>query len=527
MPLSPAASSNQLLRIFADRLRARRGGWRYALAFIYGAFSSLAYSPADMAPVLWVSYLALIFLLQGCGDMRRAFAVGWLFAFGFFVFDLYWMAVSMFVDLNHFWWAVPLAAFGVPAFFAFYYGIAAAIAQRIGLRDVAGALTLALFWFLAGYVRGHLFTGFPWNMEGYAWADYLPVLQATSLIGIYGLTLLTLTILFLPACLAETAVTKNHRWVVSGAYIAFGVLILWGGWRLVEAPNATVPNVRLRLVQPDVPQEIKWQPEEREKNFARLLALTSTSGEQPVTAVIWPETASPFYLTSDEEHRSKAAAVVPKGGSIITGLLRGEANPSFGIRYYNALAVIDDHGHIPAVYDKFHLVPFGEYVPLREWIPVQALAGLGVNFSRGNGPQTLHAPGLPLFSPLICYEVIFPGKVVNRRDPPQWLLNVTNDGWYGNTAGPYQHFAIARVRAVEEGLPLVRVANTGISGIVDPYGRIEARLGLGRSGFIDDNLPQPLPAPTFFARSGETPLWLIFGLLVLCVIFRRFLNHKT
>ena len=198
---------------------------------------------------------------------------------------------------------------------------------------------------------------------------------------------------------------------------------------------------------------------------------------------------------------------------VITGVLRRELEPNNEIRFFNSLVAINRESQITAIYDKSHLVPFGEFMPFREWLPMQALAGLGIDFSHGPGPQTLRVAGLPPFSPFICYEAIFPGEIADHKDPPQFLLNITNDGWYGRTAGPWQHFAIARVRAVEEGLPLVRVANTGISGIVDPYGRIVARLNLGKRGFIDGDLPPPLPAPTYFSRFGEKPLWLIFGLL--------------
>ena len=511
---------------FAADLRARRGWQRYVLAAAYGALNSLAYSPADIVPVLWIAFPALIFLLQEAGGMRRAFAIGWCFAFGFFVFDLYWTAVSMFVDIQHFWWAVPLAAFGLPAVFAIYYGIAAALAQRIGLRGVTGVIGFVLLWFLADDARGHLFTGFPWNIEGYVWADFLPVLQITSVIGVYGLTLLTLLAACLPACLAGNISSQRHRALVMGSLAMFGLIAVWGAWRVMEAPVTAVPDVRLRLVQPDISQQIKWQPQAREDNFRHLLALSSAKGEKPVTAILWPETASPFYLTLDEEHRRAAAGIIPEKGALITGVLRADSNPSFGVHYYNSLIAVGHNANVTAIYDKSHLVPFGEYMPFRRWIPAPALAGLGIDFSHGAGPETLHVSGLPPFSPMICYEAIFPGAVVDRHNPPQFLVNVTNDGWYGNTAGPYQHFAIAQVRAVEEGLPLVRVANTGISGIIDAYGRIETRLGLGESGFIDGDLPKALPAPTFFSRHSEALLWLIFASLALRLILGMALGIK-
>jgi apolipoprotein N-acyltransferase len=231
-----------------------------------------------------------------------------------------------------------------------------------------------------------------------------------------------------------------------------------------------------------------------------------------VTHIIWPETAATLYLNEDTEHRNAIAAIAPPGGVVITGVLRREMDLLGQIHFFNSLVAINRASQITVTYDKSHLVPFGEFIPLRNYLPIPSIAGMGIDFSRGVGSRTLRAAGLPPFSPFICYEAIFPGEVADRSDPPQFLLNITNDGWYGNTAGPWQHFAIARVRAVEEGLPLVRAANTGISGIVDPYGRIEKRLDLGKRGFIDADLPMPL-SPTYFSRAGEEPLWLIFGLL--------------
>ncbi len=494
----------------------------------FGALTSLAFAPVDAVPVLWVAFPALIFLLQGTDkNPWLAFAVGWSFAFGFFTFDLYWTAVSMFVDIRQFWWAVPFAAFGLPAVCAAYYGIAAMIAQRIGMRGASGAIVFALIWFLADYARGHLFTGFPWNMAGYAWADYLPVLQSVSVIGIYGLTLITLVAACLPAALAEEKASSQAKSLVTGSLLLFGLIIVWGGWRLAEAPVAVVPDVRLRLVQPDVRQQDKWQEGERQKNFDRLLELSSKPGAKPVNYIIWPETAPPFYLTQDDEHRFAAASIVPPGGALITGVLRSQMDLVVGARYFNSLIALDHDANVIATYDKAHLVPFGEYQPFRNFLPAPALAGMGIDFSRGPGPRTLRIPGLPPFSPFICYEAIFPGAIADRNDRPQLLLNVTNDGWYGNTAGPYQHFAIARVRAVEEGVPLVRDANTGISGIVDAYGRIEVRMGLGQRGFLDGDLPRALPQPTYFVRSGERALWLIFIALATPTFFRIVLTKKT
>jgi apolipoprotein N-acyltransferase len=261
--------------------------------------------------------------------------------------------------------------------------------------------------------------------------------------------------------------------------------------------------VRLRLVQPNIEQSLKWRDSERAQIFRTLLALSATQAAAPPTVIVWPEAATPFLFEQSPEARAAAAAILPADGLLITGTPRATPRPGGGTQYWNGLIVLDHADRVVGTYDKFHLVPFGEYVPLRRWLPIDKIAsGFGEGFSAGPGPRTLQLPGLPSVGPLICYEVIFPGEVVDPGDRPGWLVNVTNDAWYGDSSGPYQHFASARARAVEQGLPLARAANTGISGVIDPYGRVIARLGLGRAGVIDAALPRALPDATIYQRFG-------------------------
>ncbi len=513
---------------FAGSLRACEGWRRVWAAFAFGALTSLAFAPIGFFPVLWLSFPALFFLLQGTRTAAQVFITGWSFAFGGFVFGWYWIAASMFVDIGHFWWAVPLAVAGLPAFFALYYSAALTLVWKIGrkLPPLSGVVVTALAWFLADYARGHLFGGFPWNLEGYVWTKVLPVLQITSITGIYGLTLLTLLCALLPACLAEHA--KRHRAPVLGSLVFLALIGAWGELRLVNAPVAWVPDVRLRLGQPNVDQAHKWLMDEREGNFRQLLDLSSTpvaSGEKPVTHIVWPETAATYYLVEDAVRRRVIAAHIPPHGAVLTGVIRRSPDADGHLRYYNSLIALDDHARVVAGYDKVHLVPFGEFIPMRRFLPLRPLINLGLDFTAGDGPHSLRVAGLPPFSPLVCYEVIFSGDVADPDDRPQFLLNVTNDGWYGRTAGPYQHFATARVRAIEEGVPLVRAANTGISGVVDAYGRMVVRLGVGKVGFVDSDLPQAA-APTFFNHYGEKPLWLVFTFMVSGLISRWILARR-
>jgi apolipoprotein N-acyltransferase len=285
-----------------------------------------------------------------------------------------------------------------------------------------------------------------------------------------------------------------------------------GAWRLAGGADPVVPGVRLRLVQPSIAQTLKWNPAEREANFRRQILLSTAPGAGPTpTTVIWSESAATFFLERDEPHRTALAAAVPPGGLLLTGAPRSDPPPQPGRHVWNSLVALDGTGRILATYDKFHLVPFGEYVPFRSILPIDSVAGGTIDYSAGPGPRTLSLPGLPPVGPLICYEAIFPGAVTDEAHRPAWLLNLTNDAWYGFTSGPFQHFAITRVRAVEEGLPMVRVANNGISGIIDAHGRVTARLSLDAVGFLDGALPVALP-PTLYARFGD---WLFAALLLL------------
>jgi apolipoprotein N-acyltransferase len=274
-----------------------------------------------------------------------------------------------------------------------------------------------------------------------------------------------------------------------------------------------VPDVRLRLVQPDVDQARKWRHDERGATFRELLDLSFSPAEKPVTHIIWPETATSYYLTEDTDARKAIAARMTAGESLLTGVVQRGVKPDGSLMYFNSLIVVDSKTRVVAGYAKFHLVPFGEYVPFRSFLPFRAVAAIG-DFMPGDGLQTLRVEGLPSFSPLVCYEAIFPGEVARRDDPPHFLLNVTNDAWYDGTTGPYQHFAIVRARAVEEGIPLVRVANKGIDAVVDGYGRIVALQGRGKPGFIDSDLPQAVPHRTVFSRWGNKPFWLLAAALL-------------
>jgi apolipoprotein N-acyltransferase len=487
------------------------------LAVILGVGAAVALPPFYALPLLIPAFTGLVWLIDGARSLRSAFAAGWWFGFGHFVVGLYWVAEALLVDPVKFGWLVAFAVFGLAGSLALFPALAAGLAY-LGARPGTGrVLILAASWTAAEWLRGHVLTGFPWNLIGYVWTASNAMLQLAAVTGIYGLSLLTVAVAAMPAVLAVERSPRGEWLLIAVTALP---LALWisGTLRLDAADVRNVPSGRLRVVQPDIAQTDKWAGAKQQHDFELLLHLSAMPAGEPVSAIIWPETAIPFALNADEGARERIAAVAPPDGLVITGAPRSGEQRGGATKFFNSIFAVDASGRIAATYDKSHLVPFGEYMPLRQYLPLDAIAAGPIDFSPGSGPRTIALPGLPPVSPLVCYEAIFPGEVTALGKRPTWLLNLTNDAWFGKSAGPYQHFAIARTRAVEEGLPLVRAANTGISAVVDPYGRVIARLGLGRRGVLDAPLPEALSAPTPYARYGDrilaAMLIVIVGLAV-------------
>ncbi|HET6161455.1 MAG TPA: apolipoprotein N-acyltransferase [Dongiaceae bacterium] len=485
----------------------RRARWtRRLILMIFGAIASLAFPPVNALPLFAVGLVGLIWAAETTERRRSAFWAGWWWGFGHCLAGFFWIANSFLIDPVRFGWMVPPVIAGLAAYMAVFPALAVAVSWHKNASPLARMLLLAATWTIAEWLRGHLFTGFPWNLAAYVWSLSAPMMQSAALWGAWGLSFLTI----LSAGLLSLMGRGNRRNDLRAA-VTFMVLLValyaFGAWRLStsEAEQTSSQSaITLRLVQGNIDQWEKLTGAHRDRDIAQHLRLsTVTPGLDKVRATIWPETAATIFLDRMPDWRAYVAAAAPPDGLLITGTLRGDPPQGDPDRYWNSLAVIDPAGRIVAGADKFHLVPLGEYVPMRDIIGSfigKLTAGAG-DFSAGPGPVTVHAPGLPPFSPLICYEVIFPGAVSDPNDRPDWLLNVTNDGWFGRSPGPFQHFASARFRAVEEGLPLARAANTGISAMVDPFGRVVAALPLGTEGALDVLLPAPL-TPTLFARTG-------------------------
>ena len=481
-------------------------GWRrLALAFGLGALATGALPPAHVVIVLVPAFSGLVWLIGGSPGPRAALAVGWWFGVGYFGAGLYWVSYALLTFPDRFGWMVPFAVFGLAGLLALFPAGAALACRRAGLGGAGGILVFAAVWTVFEWLRGWVLTGFPWNPVGSVWMVSDGMIQGVAVAGVHGLGLLTVAAAAMPAVLASGR--KGDGAAVLAAAAALAAVWAAGQWRLAGAEVAMVPDVRLRLVQPNIDQKLKWHPDLRLAHVAEQLRMSVRPGGSAPSHVIWAETAVPFYLSNRPDIRAAIGEATPKGGLTITGALR--SGP--GGRVWNSLFAIDEGGRVTGTYDKVHLVPFGEYVPFRRFLDFAKVTEGSRDFSAGTGPGTMELKGLPPVGPLICYEIIFPGNVVERETRPGWLLNITNDAWYGLTAGPYQHFAAARLRAVEEGLPVVRVANSGISGVVDPYGRVLARLGLGKKGTLDSGLPTPLAGLTPYARFGD---WALLVLLL-------------
>ncbi len=461
----------------------------YISNFLLGLVGGCVFFPSCFFFLLF-SFSLTSFLKHQHQGFKTDFWTTFFFCWGFFMVPLYWIPNALWVELDSFGWMIPFCFAGIPACLGVIYTI---ISFIIPWRFTTGALRVFLFacwWVGAEIVTSFIFTGFPWALLGYAWQN-LSMLQFTHVASIYGLSFFSILLWGAPyVTRSSPSKISAYFWMIMVVWVA---IYGWGKYRLDQNPTRTTP-LRIRLVQPNIAQEFKWDPLQLEAHLETLSHLTQIPARKAPHLIVWPEAAYGFDLERNHLMRLKVTSILPPRSILITGAVRYGTQQAF-----NSLFALNADGKILATYDKHHLVPFGEYIPLRPWLELifppgylrKITAGIG-DFGEGKGPSTLHIAGIPAVSPLICYEAIFPGQAIDATTKPTWLLNVTNDAWFGDSAGPRQHLHIARVRAIEEGLPLIRVANTGISAIIDPCGRIVASLPLNTKGVLDGYLPQPL-----------------------------------
>ncbi len=511
------------------------GGWRRAgVLVLAGAAAGLAMPPFDAWPLLFLAVPILVWSLDQT-SWRRAFASGWLFGLGYFALCFYWIGIAFLVDAATYLWMMPFMVGALAGGMALYWGLAALATVAIPQQGLVRIIVLALSLALAEWLRGHLLTGFPWTAPGLAVDGMGGFAQAASLIGMPGLTLLIVLWAALPA-LAGHAGTSRRDWAVALLLLVFlPGLWLWGNYRLANDDDKNVDGVALRIVQPNIAQEAKWNPEHERENFDRLKRLSSQMspryprGLNDISVVIWPESAVSFFIDEYPQILAELADMLPQQAVLVMGALRRDAEGQGERRVYNSILAFDGDANLVAHYDKWRLVPGGEFLPFENILKplgFRKVVTVPESFAAGPGPRSISLPGLPPAAVLICYEAIFPHDLIDPKQRPQWIINVTNDGWFGKSSGPYQHLAQARLRAIEQGLPVLRAANTGISAIIDAYGRREALLGLGEEGVIDGALPRALP-PTFYARFGDWTLACLMLILAVIGLLTRQSHRST
>ena len=508
----------------AGKVMLLSGTRRALVAFLAGLVGVLALPPFGFFAALFVSFTLFVWLLDGAsaapdaGFLRRfapAFRIGWCFGFGYFVGGLWWLGNALLVEADAFAWALPLAVLGLPAFLAVYYGFAAALARLLWSDGMGRIAALAFAFGIAEWLRGLIFTGFPWNAVGYGAMPVPLLMQSAGVVGIAGMNALAVFVFAAPALLG----TRRGRGLgLALATLLFAAHVAYGYYALHIAPSPQGEAVTVRLVQPAIDQTMKLDDSARAEIFERHLALSAAApeagGKRP-DVIVWPETSIPFILTDNPDALVRIAEVLEDDQMLIAGAVRSEsAGSGKAPRYYNSIYVVDGKGQIIAAADKVHLVPFGEYMPFAEVfesLGVSAIAMPG-GFSAAREHQVLTAAGRG-FYPLICYEAVFPSEIAVPADGAAALLNVTNDAWFGDTPGPYQHFLQARLTAIERGMPLIRAANNGISAVVDARGRLVSGLTYGAVGVVDATLPGKF-------SPGEEAKWRNWVLpLLLAVLF--------
>ncbi len=523
-------------------------GWRTrCLAWVSGAIGALSLAPLNLLPALVVTCVASVWLLDGISASLKtnsraglwaAMQVGWWVGFGYFVAGLWWLGAAFLVDAEDFAWALPLGVAGLPAVLACFTALGFAGALLLWSIGASRILAFALALAASEWLRATALTGFPWNAFGMAMGNHLNLAQAASLVGLHGLTVLTLLVCASPATLALSGPARARLLAPFLGLALVAALAAFGSVRLWLHPTTFDASVKLRIVQPNTPQDEDFRADRRDEILSHYLKGSAVAtarfptGLAEVTHLVWPESAFPFFLARDA--RALAAIGRALGDTIlVSGAARMETSNDDRlpgeirkVSYFNAIQVVGGHdGQILDSYDKVHLVPFGEYLPFSGWLEslgLRQFVHIPGGFEPGLTRKLITVPGLPAIFPLICYEAIFPGTLdPDLRRHAGLIVNVSNDGWFGRTAGPYQHLAQARLRSIELGLPVLRAANTGMSAVIDPYGRLIGTLGLGVEGVLDTSLPQQAAAPLFARAPVLAPLGLVVLLVAMFLWARR------
>jgi len=480
------------------------------LAFVLGCGAAFSMAPAHLWPLLVLGLSGLYVLMTKVQSKRSAFFIGYLFGFGYFLFSLSWIGNALLVADNPYAWAWPLAVCGLPLVLAAFTGLATLCAYRFSdLSTAVGCLAFLAWLMVFEWLRGHLFTGFPWNLYGYTWAEHLSLIQIIAYIDVYGLTFLTLIWCSVPGFLW---VNRSQRLIPFIAVLSLGVCLLYGHLRLQE-PTTYRDDVHITVVQPNIAQADKWDRKKVRDNFMRHIALSHVDNPAATNLIIWPETAVSSWLlqSPDVMDEIKNVLGVHPSTYLLTGYL---AHDTVTDLYANATVMIDQDGRIDQQYNKHHLVPFGEYIPFQKWIPIPTITAFS-GFDKGDGVQSFRIDDRLIYTPMVCYEILFP-NTIQHPNQSDVIINVTNDAWYGDSAGPRQHFIQSQYRAIETGLPVIRAANTGISAIIDPFGRVLEQQSLLSNNYLQKSLPKSKKNLSF---KPQTKSFLFIAFLMMLITF--------
>lgn len=494
------------------------------LSFILGGIAVQALPPYYHWYLLFICFSVILYLIHKAQNLKQAFNYGYWYGFSFFAFGLFWVNNALLVDAPQTGWLVPIVFFASGGFFGLFIAIPSLL-SKLNKSLYAQYLSLAAWIVIFEWIRSWFLTGFPWNLWGSCLAFNLPLIQTASIFGTYGLSLFLILITSAPTLWYIHPSRKTA--VLSTGIVLIGSCLLYGYglYRIQKLNDNSNSNITIRLVQPSIPQSLKWSPELSQKHFQQYINLSQSQTLNNIDMVIWGETASPYMLDLDINARNQALNAIADNSYLLTGLVRYHHDYYGSYQPLNSSLIINKSGQIEDFYDKSHLVPFGEYIPLREYLPssIRPITNTITNFKSGNGPKIINLPNIPPFGIQICYEIIFPHHIIDSQNKPQWLINLTNDGWYGISSGPYQHMVSTQLRAIEEGLTIVRSANSGISGIINRYGKILSSLNLNQTGILDISLPQQLQVSTFYNNFGN------FTTIILCLInilISAFINYK-
>lgn len=497
----------------------------YGLVMLcFGGVSGLIFPPFQSACLGYVALVSFLsFLFFSMRSKKALFWYGYTFGFAFFAVSFSWINNALLVDAERLEAFVPLTVFAIGSFFGLFWAIPAVVSGFFK-NIYSRVLMFAGSFVFMEWVRSFIFTGFPWNLLGTALAFDVRLLQGARYIGTYGLSLCLLMFCLGGALVLIGLFKRQWHWGDLGVIIVPAVFVFLASFCFDNEEDLS--GLKVRLVQPSIPQTLKWDKESLYHNFRKYIDLSRRESLDDVDMVVWGETASPYFLDHDEQHLYELKEAIPDKGFLLTGVLRlamenGEIVP------YNSMFVINHEAQIKDYYDKSHLVPFGEYLPFRKYLPkfMGPVADIIGDLGQGEKYKNIMVPGLPLMGGAICYESIFPRDVINEKNPPEILVVLANDGWYGISAGPYQHFVAAQMRAIEEGVTVIRSGNNGISGVIAPNGEIFGVIGLDEVGVSDVRLPKNLSYTTLYGHYGNViPLMLVFLVLLLSVLVQRKYN---